>query len=175
MKSLRRLAWSNSLTPWIIASCLIASVAASDTCAPSVWQPGQFQDQPIKRSVAARAGTTTTSASSSSSSSTGSSVVTTTSSPTPVNISPIIANGSTTAGQVNCRYSGNTKGMDINYYTCTALANKFGITADTFFKLNPQVKRDCSNIQINTDYCVSGCTLRACLVRPTCKLTCELV
>ncbi|KAH6619420.1 hypothetical protein B0J18DRAFT_492231 [Chaetomium sp. MPI-SDFR-AT-0129] len=67
----------------------------------------------------------------------------------------LITTGNVTAGEVNCRYSATT-GNDVNYYTCTQLATKFGVSIDLFFTLNPTLERDCSNIQPNTEYCVDG-------------------
>lgn len=61
-------------------------------------------------------------------------------------------------GDVNCRYSATTSAT-VNYYTCTQMATKYGITVDTFFTLNPTLELDCSNIQSKTEYCVDGCKL----------------
>ncbi|RKU43728.1 hypothetical protein DL546_004952 [Coniochaeta pulveracea] len=58
-------------------------------------------------------------------------------------------------GQINCRAYGRT-GKDVNYYTCTELADRYEITVDFLFKLNPDLKLDCSNIQPKTEYCVDG-------------------
>ncbi|CZR69561.1 uncharacterized protein PAC_19461 [Phialocephala subalpina] len=58
-------------------------------------------------------------------------------------------------GDINCRYTGRTDAA-VNYYTCTQLANFYGITIEKFFKLNPQVKPDCSNILPSSVYCVDG-------------------
>ncbi|KAJ0382193.1 hypothetical protein COL922a_013062 [Colletotrichum nupharicola] len=58
-------------------------------------------------------------------------------------------------GDVNCRYSATTSAT-VNYYTCTQMATKYGITVDTFFTLNPTLELDCSNIQSKTEYCVDG-------------------
>ncbi|PTB65069.1 carbohydrate-binding module family 18 protein [Trichoderma citrinoviride] len=115
MKSHQRTFRSRHLVSWAIAFWLTATVHASDQCAPSIWQPGQFEDR-----------------------------------------FPVVSGGNVTTGTVNCRYAGNTEGMDINYYTCTALAVQYGISVDTFFMLNPDVNPDCSNIKADTDYCVSG-------------------
>ena len=61
-------------------------------------------------------------------------------------------------GDVNCRYSATTSAT-VNYYTCTQMATKYGITVDGFFTLNPTLELDCSNIQPKTEYCVDGCKL----------------
>ncbi|KAF2429133.1 hypothetical protein EJ08DRAFT_650705 [Tothia fuscella] len=58
-------------------------------------------------------------------------------------------------GAVVCRYTGQTSG-DVNYYTCTELANRYGIPVELFFTLNPNVDRDCRTIKPNTSYCVKG-------------------
>ncbi|KAI1181459.1 carbohydrate-binding module family 50 [Nemania serpens] len=60
-----------------------------------------------------------------------------------------------TAGELVCRYPGRTN-ADVNYYTCTQLANKYGITIEKFFMLNPGLDPDCGNIQPNTMYCLAG-------------------
>jgi hypothetical protein len=59
-------------------------------------------------------------------------------------------------GEVNCRYT-STTGANVNYYTCSELANYYYITVDAFFKLNPTVDKECSNIKPNTEYCVERC------------------
>ena len=59
-------------------------------------------------------------------------------------------------GDVNCRFWVPT-GEDVNYYTCTELAEKYEITVEKFFELNPDVKDDCSNLKPNTEYCLDGC------------------
>ena len=70
---------------------------------------------------------------------------------------PIGANSSSIApGSVNCRFTSRTYD-DVNYYTCTELAETFGIINELFFVLNPSLQKDCSNIQPNTKYCVAGC------------------
>ena len=67
-------------------------------------------------------------------------------------------NGSTLQpGQVNCRFHGRTYDK-VNYYSCKELADTFLISVDEFFVLNPTLRRDCSNIVANTQYCVKGCT-----------------
>ncbi len=68
----------------------------------------------------------------------------------------LISTGNLTAGEVNCRFSATT-GNDVNYYTCTELATKYGATIDLFFILNPTLEPDCSNIQPNTPYYFAGC------------------
>lgn len=61
-----------------------------------------------------------------------------------------------TPGQVNCRYT-LTSPEQVNYYTCTELANEWDISIDKFFMLNPDLDRECKTIKPNTEYCVSGC------------------
>jgi hypothetical protein len=158
MKSPQETTWSRHLVFCAIALHLTITVQASNQCAPSIWQPGQFE----KRALAAATATSTSTSSSSGSTGVSSSLgATPTANVTvPVTISPIITTGNVTAGQVNCRYTGSTADMDINYYTCTALAVQYGITIETFFTLNPELHPDCGNIQANTDYCVRGCKIQ---------------
>jgi hypothetical protein len=61
------------------------------------------------------------------------------------------------AGDIVCRYTATTSGS-VNYYTCTELANFYGITVPKFFQLNPTVDEACSNVLADTEYCVAGCT-----------------
>lgn len=70
---------------------------------------------------------------------------------------PSVASNSTVpkTGEINCRSWGNTYD-DVNYYTCTELCEKYQITTDFFFMLNPTLKPDCSNIQPKSSYCVDG-------------------
>lgn len=63
----------------------------------------------------------------------------------------------TAAGDIVCRYTTTTSAL-VNYYTCTELANFYGITVPKFLQLNPVVDEACSNIKANTEYCVAGCT-----------------
>ncbi|WPG99491.1 Hypothetical protein R9X50_00230600 [Acrodontium crateriforme] len=131
----------NGLGFWIALSSLASVTVASSDCAPSTWQPGQY-----KRDVTPTSSLLTSST---------------------VIISPLITSGNISVGQVNCRYAANTEGMDINYYTCTELAQDYGIDVATFFKLNPTVLLDCSNIKANTDYCVAGYPAMGFAVRHT--------
>jgi hypothetical protein len=62
------------------------------------------------------------------------------------------------AGDINCRYRGRTYD-DANYYTCKEMAYEWGISLTWFFKLNPTLLPDCSNIETNAWYCVRGCKL----------------
>lgn len=142
-------AWSSSLVFSTIVCYLASTVQAGDTCAPSIWQPGQFERRQLATPTSTSSGSSQTFTSSTSSldaQPTGN-----------VTISPIITTGNITAGQVNCRYSGSTEGLDISYYTCMQLANQYGISIETFFTLNPGLHPDCGNIQPDTDYCVRGC------------------
>ena len=76
-------------------------------------------------------------------------------------------------GDIHCRYATLT-GSDVNYYTCTQLMEKYEITDDLFFMLNPSVSRDCSNIRPDSAYCVKGCkyTLTVCPFKGTPPLKC---
>lgn len=151
MESLQGTSWSRRLVLCAIAVCLTIPVQAADKCAEVTWLPGQFEK---------RALSSVTSASSSASSVSSSAGATSTANATvPITISHLITDGNITAGQVNCRYTDTTEDMDINYYTCTALATKYGISVETFFLLNPDLKTDCSNVQADTDYCVQGCKI----------------
>lgn len=59
-------------------------------------------------------------------------------------------------GDIICRYEATTPAL-VNYYTCTEIARNYGIDIETFFKLNPNMDRNCDSIEANTDYCVRGC------------------
>lgn len=61
-----------------------------------------------------------------------------------------------TEGDLVCRNTGSTY-ADVNYYTCTQLANKYEITIEKFFMLNPGLDPGCGNIKPYTKYCVAGC------------------
>ena len=69
-------------------------------------------------------------------------------------------------GEINCRARGDTY-EDVNYYTCTDLADTFGIHLEFFFFLNPTLLPDCSNIQPNSKYCVAGCKCQESEPKPT--------
>jgi hypothetical protein len=64
--------------------------------------------------------------------------------------------GKVQTGQINCRYPGGTYD-DVDSNTCAQLANKYQITLEKFFMLNPELDPDCGNIEPRTDYCVAGC------------------
>jgi hypothetical protein len=149
MKSLQAETWPRRPVLCVIAACLAIAVQASNECAPVTWLRGEFEKREALTSV-----TSVNSASSSA-------ALASTASPRPVTISPLLTTGPIPAGQVNCRYTVNTgeEDMDINYYTCTALATRYLIKVETFFVLNPGLKTDCSNIQPDTDYCVAGCKI----------------
>ncbi|KAF2271267.1 uncharacterized protein EI97DRAFT_497345 [Westerdykella ornata] len=63
--------------------------------------------------------------------------------------------GTVEPGQINCQYWATTK-SSVNYYTCTDLAEKYGISVEVFFQLNPEVDAGCGNIQPKTKYRVEG-------------------
>ncbi|KAK0657903.1 hypothetical protein B0T16DRAFT_402704 [Cercophora newfieldiana] len=58
-------------------------------------------------------------------------------------------------GDINCRAWMSTWD-DVNYYTCKKMANDWGVSIAGFFKMNPALKVDCSNIQPNTQYCIQA-------------------
>lgn len=61
-------------------------------------------------------------------------------------------------GTIECRYETTISATEsVNYYTCTELALRYGITVEQFFMLNPSVATDCSNLKNNATYCVRGC------------------
>lgn len=59
-------------------------------------------------------------------------------------------------GELNCRAWARTH-EHVNYYTCTEICDKYQITTDYFFWLNPTLKTDCSDIQPRSRYCYDGC------------------
>ncbi|KAH7091911.1 hypothetical protein FB567DRAFT_516115 [Paraphoma chrysanthemicola] len=68
-------------------------------------------------------------------------------------LSPVPA--AVTPGQVVCRYTASTAAT-VNYYTCQELSDRYGITVNDFFGLNPTVETTCDNIKVDTEYCVRG-------------------
>ena len=118
----------------------IFTVNASNQCQPATWSKAN-----LRRAV-------TTSTTTSNATTTTSSTISTATS----NITSIISTGNVQPGQINCRYSASTY-SDVNYYTCTQLADRYGITVQAFFTLNPKLDLDCSNIQPNSEYCIAGC------------------
>lgn len=80
---------------------------------------------------------------------------------TPVRFAAIVgflATSNVVVGDVVCRYT-TTSASSVNYYTCTEIADYYGITLDKFLLLNPSLNRECDTIQPSTEYCVAGCTL----------------
>lgn len=59
-------------------------------------------------------------------------------------------------GEINCRYWGVTSSQ-VNYYSCTEMAEFYDVDLELFFTLNPTLDPECSNILPNTEYCVDGC------------------
>ncbi|CCC05648.1 hypothetical protein SMACR_09703 [Sordaria macrospora] len=123
--------------------------AKSSECQPIYWEAGQFEKRDLADTTSALISSIAGSVDISTSSAATSTAV-------PVTISPIISDGDVAPGEINCRYAANTGNTDINYYTCTALARKYGISVKGFFRLNPELSPDCGNIKANTDYCVDG-------------------
>lgn len=148
MKSHQRTTWSAHLVFCATILYLTFAVRASNDCAPSTWQRGEFEGHQLSDPTA--------------SFNASSSVSTVEANPTitPVTISSLITTGDIDPGQVNCRYTGNTKRFEVDSSTCTLLAKRYGISVESFFKLNPGLQLDCGNIQADTDYCVRGCKFR---------------
>ncbi|KAH8715257.1 GPI-anchored CFEM domain protein [Beauveria bassiana] len=149
MKSSLSASYASHLTSLTIALYLAGTVQASNKCAPATWLAGQFKARGIDTD-------TSSLPSSASPSGVGTASSRSSSMDMSVSMSPLLSGGDITAGEVNCRYSASTKGMDINYYSCMALATKYGISIEKFFQLNPALHPDCGNIQGDTDYCVDG-------------------
>lgn len=125
--------WSRHLVFYALALFHLAStVRAKNECQPIYWEPGQFEKRTLANTTSTLLSSFTGSVSVSSSLAATSTAVTA----VPVTISPLISSGYVTPGQVNCRYAASTADMEINYYTCTALAHKYGIPVETFFMLN---------------------------------------
>jgi len=71
------------------------------------------------------------------------------------------------AGDINCRAWARTND-DPNYYSCKDLAERWSISTNWFFQINPTILPDCSNIRPNTRYCVHACKSLICaLPTPT--------
>ncbi|KFA69002.1 hypothetical protein S40285_08973 [Stachybotrys chlorohalonatus IBT 40285] len=58
-------------------------------------------------------------------------------------------------GEANCRYWADTP-EEVSYYTCSQLAHTYELLNEVFFSLNPSLKKDCSNIEPQAEYCVVG-------------------
>ena len=151
-----RSAWPQRLAFYLVALFYLTSTvcAKESECQPIYWEPGQFEKRDQSDTNAALNSTTTASASISSS--LPATATSTSAALVPVTISPLI-NEDPQPGEINCRDTDSTEGMEINYYTCTALAARNRISVDTLFGLNPGLDRDCGNIEADTEYCVRGC------------------
>ncbi|KAH9863552.1 hypothetical protein J1614_009484, partial [Plenodomus biglobosus] len=65
-----------------------------------------------------------------------------------------------TPGEVVCRYTASTSDT-VNYYICQELSDRYGISVNEFFTLNPTVKTACDNVKVHTEYCVRGYVQKA--------------
>ncbi|KAK3946879.1 hypothetical protein QBC32DRAFT_387288 [Pseudoneurospora amorphoporcata] len=150
-----RSAWPQRLVFYLVALFYLTSTvcAKESECQPIYWEPGQFEKRDLSDTNAALNSTTTASASISSS--LPATATSTSAALVPVTISPLI-NEDPQPGEINCRDTDSTEGMEINYYTCTVLAARNRISVDTLFGLNPGLDRDCGNIEADTEYCVRG-------------------
>ncbi|KAK3400413.1 hypothetical protein B0T20DRAFT_476535 [Sordaria brevicollis] len=116
-----------SLAIFNIASKVVAETE-EDGCAPVTWDPEEFG---ITFSYAPDY------------------------TPVPVTISPLLKEDPQ-PGEINCRDTDNTKGMEINEYTCIVFARRNRISVDTLFGLNPGLEGDCGKVEADTEYCVRG-------------------
>ncbi|KAL0473868.1 hypothetical protein QR685DRAFT_436556 [Neurospora intermedia] len=150
-----RSTWPQRLAFYLVALFYLTSTvcAKESECQPIYWEPGQFEKRDLSDTNAAL--NSTTAASASISSSLPATATSTSAALVPVTISPLI-NEDPQPGEINCRDADSTEGMEINYYTCTALAARNRISVDTLFGLNPGLDRDCGNIEADTEYCVRG-------------------
>lgn len=141
-----------SLSPATFLLLLILSlIVAADECQPATWENLALRAATVAtitgNATAADCGCTSTLPTSSSSSPAP---------PKPSKAASVARMGNVKAGEINCRAWSRPQ-TDVNYYTCTTLADKYEISVDKFFMLNPDVNTDCGNIQTNMLYCVAGC------------------
>lgn len=73
-----------------------------------------------------------------------------------VAVKPYVRAATVEPGEVNCRSWAQTYD-NVGYWSCSQLAEDFGITLDKFWTLNPTLAPDCKGIQPNTEYCVDRC------------------
>ncbi|KAL2184990.1 hypothetical protein L209DRAFT_411059 [Thermothelomyces heterothallicus CBS 203.75] len=98
------------------SSLLLVLAVSADDCQPATWNAKRWEGAYNPRALKRTNGTM----------STRTTLVTT-------------ADTEIQPGDVNCRYSGTTSAT-VNYYTCTQMATKYGITVDDFFTLNPTLE-----------------------------------
>jgi hypothetical protein len=72
-------------------------------------------------------------------------------------------------GEIVCFMTSQSPAL-VNYYTCTEMADTFEFPLELFFLTNPSLKRDCSNIQPLTEYCITGCKLQYTISRSVSKM-----
>ncbi|KAH6624478.1 hypothetical protein B0J18DRAFT_180146 [Chaetomium sp. MPI-SDFR-AT-0129] len=70
-------------------------------------------------------------------------------------VKPYVRAATVNPGDINCRSWAQTYD-NVGYWSCSQLADDFGITLDKFWMLNPTLAPDCEGIQPNTEYCVDG-------------------
>ncbi|KAK1782979.1 hypothetical protein QBC45DRAFT_475063 [Copromyces sp. CBS 386.78] len=121
---------------------------------PEITQePGQFEKRDLSDTNTALNSTTTTNTNISSS--LPATATSTSAALVPVTINPLI-NKNPQPGKINYRNTDSTEGIEINYYTYTALATKNRININTLFGLNPRLDRNYGNIEADTEYYVQG-------------------
>ncbi len=63
--------------------------------------------------------------------------------------------GGPKVGDLECQLYTSTD-QEVNYFTCTEIAQYGRISNDEFFLWNPELKPDCSNIKSWSWYCIAG-------------------
>jgi hypothetical protein len=140
----------NGIFAWTVLLLSLGITVASDQAAPAARESEEHTQD-------------VTSTSPASTSSIG--IISTVASSSDVNASipipglnTVTCYGNVGVGEVNCRYHADTKHRDkTDRETCRELADYYNTDLATFFKLNPTLLPDCSNIQADTEYCVAGC------------------
>ncbi|KAH7376591.1 hypothetical protein B0T11DRAFT_324474 [Plectosphaerella cucumerina] len=111
----------------LLGASLLCSTAVADECQAVTWENAQRRDLPSNTQAAIR----------------------------PAATRNVPSKSRLEAGDVNCRFWDQTY-EQVNYYFCQRMATANDIDVETFFKLNPQVDRDCTKVRPYTKYCVEG-------------------
>jgi hypothetical protein len=118
----------STLLHLLLGASLLWSTAVADECQAVTWENAQRRDLPSNTQAAIR----------------------------PAATRNVPSKSRLEAGDVNCRFWDQTY-EQVNYYSCQRMATANDIDVETFFKLNPEVDRDCNKVRPYTKYCVEGC------------------